>query len=286
MSNINLQKCALTLTATAAAVGTVAGESWTDKAIAPVTNPIYFETPMIQSEVRPIFAAHRLDEDLLGVNADARLYAAQIRWAVNDRLAIIAVKDGYIEIEPDGGDRAEGWADLSAGLKYAVLQDEERQLLVTPGVTLEFPAGDDEVFQGDGGGGVNLFVSAMKGWDNLHVTANVGGFIPYNGDLDTANLHYSAMVDYYTCRWFIPFVAVNAFTTLSEADELPFDSEGFDLINFGSSNAGGETQVAIGAGFRSRLLDSLDLGFAYEYGVSPDDDIFRDRFTVDLLWRF
>lgn len=286
MQTSHLSKLTLTLAASAAATAPGFAESWEDKAIAPVTNPIFFETPLIQSEVRPIFMSHRLDEDFLGVDADVQLFAVQLRWAVTDRLAIIAVKDGYIQFEPDGADDQEGWADIAAGVKYALIQDDAKQLVVTPGVTFEFPTGESEVFQGNGDGELNVFVSAMKGWDNLHLTANIGGRIPFDMDEETSSLHYSVMLDYYTCKWFIPFVAANAFTTLSDGEVLPFDSEGFDLINFGSTNASGETQVAVGVGFRTRFTPALDLGFAYEWGVAPDDDIFKDRFTIDMIWRF
>lgn len=283
---------ALTFTLAVATAATVYGAdeeqagSWLDKAIAPVTNPIYFETPMIQSEVRPVFMSHRLDKDFLGADATARLYAVQLRWAVTDQLAIIAVKDGYIEINPDGAPATDGWADLAAGVKYTMFRDDEEQMIITPGFTIEIPTGTKAVFQGNGSGGANVFVSAMKGWGNMHLTGNLGGYIPFAGDQQTANLHYSAMLDYYTCKWFIPFVSANAFTTLSESNRLPFNSEGFDLINFGSMNARGRTQVAAGVGFRSRLLKSLDIGVAYEYGFTPDDDIFKDRVTADIIWRF
>jgi len=286
MTNIPFSKLSLTLAATAAGLAPTLAESWEDRAIAPVTNPVFFETPLIQTEARPIFAAHRTDRSFLGTDADVRLFALQLRYAVTDRLAIIAVKDGYIQFEPDGGSSESGWADIAAGLKYAVIKDDARQLIVTPGVTFEFPTGNRDVFQGNGDGELNVFVSALKGWDNLHVTANLGGRIPLDGDEETASLHYSAMLDYYVSKWFIPFVAVNAFTTLTDGKALPFDSEGFDLINFGSTDASGKTQVAVGAGFRSRLTKSLDFGFAYEYGIAPGDDVFKDRFTIDFIWRF
>ncbi|MFN0069497.1 MAG: hypothetical protein ACKVYV_17915 [Limisphaerales bacterium] len=261
-------------------------QGWTDEAIAPVTNPIFFESALIQSEVRPLFMWHRLDEDFLGTEADVRLYAVQLRWAVTDRLAIIATKDGYIEIEPDAGSNSDGWANIAAGVKYAAYQDDASQFVVTPGFTFEIPIGSDEVFQGEGDGIFNLFVSAIKGWDRLHLNANLGGQIPMDADANTANLRYSVMLDYFASRWFIPFVAFNAFTTLSDGDRLPLSSEGFDLINFGSMDASGTTQGAIGVGFRTRLLPSLDFGFAYENGVLEDDDIFKDRFTFDMVWRF
>lgn len=276
-------------TATLATVGlaaTAVAQDWTAKAIAPVANPIYFESPLAQSEVRPIFIHHNLDDGFVG-GGSVNVYAVQLRYAVNDRLAIIATKDGYIDTDTPGiGDR-DGFADLAAGVKYAIYKDDEKQVVITPGVTVSLPTGNSDVFQGDGSGVVNAFVSAIKGWDNLHLTGNVGVQVPFDGDKDTSNLHYSLMLDYYTCQWFIPFVAFNAFTTLSDGAGLGITTEGFDLINFGSANASGSTQGAIGFGFRSRLLDNLDLGFAYETGIIEDGaDIFDDRITVDVAWRF
>ncbi len=273
-------------------------DDWTSHAIAPVANPIFFETPLVQSEVRPIFAHHRLDKGFLGVDAYARLYAVQLRYAVTDRLAIIATKDGYIEFNADTLKSQDGWADLAAGLKYNLYRNDEQEILVTPGFTIELPTGNRRVFQGNGSGELNLFVSAMKGWKDLHLTANVGGRVPFDMDDETANIRYGAMVDYYACQWFIPFVSMNAFTTVSDGTGTPmargvapglvpnFTSEGFDLINFGSVRASGRTQAAWGLGFRSRLCERVDVGFAYERGFAPGNDIFRDRFTVDMIWRF
>ena len=269
--------------ATINATSTMA-DGWRDTAIAPVTNPIFFETPMIQSEIRPILLYHQMDSGFLGAPVDVRVYAVQLRYAVTERLAIIATKDGYVDIgKPVNQD---GWADLAAGLKYAVFQSEDNQFIITPGFTIELPTGNRDVFQGNGSGELNLFVSAMKGWDNLHATATLGGRIPFDGDKETSNIRYSGMLDYYVSKWLIPYVSFNAFTTLSEGNVLAFDSEGFDLINFGSSNASGETQGAIGGGFRSRILQNLDFGFGYEWGVIGKNDLFKNRYTFDLIWRF
>jgi len=265
---------------------TAQAEDWTSQAIAPVTNPIFFESPLIQSEVRPIFAYHRLDNAFLGTDVDVRVYAVQLRYAVNDRLAIIATKDGFIEFNPEVGPAQNGWADIGFGLKYAVYKNDEQQAVITPGLTFELPSGNQDVFQGNASGEFNVFVSAIKGWDKFHLTGNLGARIPIDMDKETANVRYSLMADYYTCKWFIPFTTINAVTTLTEGNQLPFNSEGFDLINFGSTNAGGRTQAAWGVGFRSRLLENVDLGFAYERGFAPNNDIFKDRFTVDLVWRF
>jgi hypothetical protein len=78
------------------------------------------------------------------------------------------------------------------------------------------------------------------------------------------------------CRWFIPFVSFNAFTVVSSAEAISANSEGFDLINFGSTDASGRTRGAVGGGFRSRLPPNLDLGVGYECGHRRSWDLVRD----------
>lgn len=266
----------------------VLGQSsdWKTDAVSPVTNPVYFEDPHVHTEIRPLFLYHNLGDDL-GTGGSAQLYAVQARWAVTDRLAIIATKDGYINMDPDVGlPDTGGFANIAAGVKYAIIDNREAQFIVTPGLTIELPTGNTRVFQGNGDGAWNPFVSIGKGFGNLRILGNVGGIIPNNGNEETAQLHYSAQIDYTTCRYFIPFVSWNAFTVLSEADGPALDFEGFDLFNLGSADASGYTQSVLGVGFRSRLLDSLDFGFAYEFPISQPEGIFGDRFTIDFIWRF
>lgn len=267
---------------------TAGAEDWKAKTISPVTNPLFFEDPQVTSEVRPLFVYHQLDDTFLTGGGNVRVYAMQVRYAVNDRLAIIATKDGYIEFNPKNNaiPKADGWADIAAGLKYAVIDDKENNFILTPGFKIELPTGNERVFQGNGKGEWDVFVSAGKGFNDLHLTASTGVRLPNDWDKETASAHYSLQLDYFTCQYFIPFIAGNGFTVLSEADQLPLNVEGYDLINFGSSNAEGFTQITVGAGFRSRLLSNLDLGFAYEKGVSKPRGIFDERFTVDLIWRF
>lgn len=272
-------------TTTLAALGQA--DDWKDSAISPVTNPIFFEDPQINSEVRPIFAWHNIDKDFVTQGGDAQLYAIQLRWAVTERLALIATKDGYINLDPDQAiDDSGGWADIAAGLKYALVDDKDAEFIFTAGLTFEFPAGNSRVLQGNGDGTWNPFVSAGKGFGRLRFLGNFGAIIPNNFAQETAQIHYSAQVDYTTCQYFIPFVAINAFTVLSEGSELPLDVEGFDLFNFGSTDAEGFTQAVTGVGFRSRLTQSFDIGFAYEFPITGPEGIFGDRFTVDMIWRF
>ena len=212
----------------------------------------------------------------------ARVYAVQLRWAVTERLAIIATKDGYIQTRSDALPSEDGWADIGAGLKYALIDKPEDQFILTPGLKFELPSGNERVFQGNGDGEFDFFVSSMKGWDKFHVTGSLGARVPIDMDAETASLHYSLQLDYQTCKYFTPLVTLNGFTTLSEGDGPAFGGiEGYDLINFGASDAGGRTQITAGVGFRSQVWKHLDLGFAYEVGVTSPKGLFDDRFTFD-----
>lgn len=104
------------------------------------------------------------------------MYALQARWAVTDRLAIIAVKDGYLNIDTPKYTSG-GWADLAAGLKYAVIDDKAHEFILTPGVTVGLPTGNDRVFQATGDGTINPFVPVGKGFGKPRLLGNVGGII-------------------------------------------------------------------------------------------------------------
>lgn len=288
----------------AAAAATEASD-WKAGLITPVANPIYFEDARITSEVRPIFMQHWLPSqfDYFGgtapLDGEVRVYALQLRYALTERLALIATKDGYIEFKPEGvmaNDHGYGFADLALGLKYALIDSADHQLLVTPGLTLTIPTGEEDVFQGDGAGEWNLFVSAAKGFDDLHLLGNLGFRIPNDFSEQTAQVHYSLQVDYRTCDYFIPFVCLNGYTMLTDGDDLlpvasgavsvPLNTEMYDLINYGSSEVAGTTQIVLGAGLRSELTKDLSIGVAYEVGTSTRVGIFDSRLTIDSILRF
>ncbi len=263
-----------------------ATSDWLENTISPVTNPIFFEDPVIRNEIRPLFMYHRIDDGFITGGGDVCVYALQLRVALTDRLALIAMKDGYIDINLDNGANFDGWGDVALGLKYSLIDDRANQFILTPGLTFEIPMGTREVLQGNGSGEWNAFISAEKGFGDFHLQGNVGLRLPNDMSKESTILHYSLMADYHVSDYFIPFITANATTVLDAGDALPLDSEGYDLINFGSSKSSGQTQVALGAGFRSRLMKNLDLGFAYEKAVVNPNGLFDDRFTVDLSIRF
>jgi hypothetical protein len=303
-SKIRIAGQAVLLTASFAVAAKAADNtqsSWLENTISPVANPIYFEDPRVTTEVRPIYMYHWLPNtfDFKGgsvpLGGQVQVMAVQARYALTDRLGLIATKDGYIEFQPDHTlGHGYGWGDLAAGLKYVVYDDQEQQAIVTPGLTITLPTGSTEVYQGHGSGDWNIFVSAEKGFDQFHATANTGFIIPNNFDEQTAQVHYSLQLDYYVCQYFIPFGVMNGYTILSNGNgqnsqslnAVPLNTEGYDLINFGSADASGTTQLTAGGGARSRLTKNVDVGVAYEAGVVHPVGIFESRLTVDLIWRF
>jgi len=303
-ATLKIAGSAAVLAAALATTGSAAGNtpaSWLDNTISPVANPIYFEDPKVTSEVHPVYMYHFLPDTFyykggsLALGGQVQVTAVQLRYALTDRLGLIATKDGYIEFQPSKNLPHEyGWADLAAGLKYELVDDEDNQFLLTPGFTLTIPTGCRNVFQNHGSGEWNLFVSAEKGFDSLHLTANTGFIIPNNFSGNTAQLHYSLQADYYVCQYFIPFVVANGYTIISDGNgqssqslkAVPLNTEGYDLINFGSADASGATQLTLGGGARARLVQNVDVGIAYEAGVVHPVGIFEGRITADVIWRF
>jgi hypothetical protein len=99
------------LAAVATLAPAVAGDRL-ENTIAPVTNPVFFESPLFRSEVRPVVMLQRADPGFLGVRTDICLDAVQLRYAFAEKLAFIATKDGYVEIDPAGPLHRDGWADF------------------------------------------------------------------------------------------------------------------------------------------------------------------------------
>lgn len=271
--------------------------NWLENTISPVANPIYFEDPNITSEVHPLYMYHILPDTFhfqnvaVPLGGHVQVTAVQARYAFTDRLALIATKDGYIEFQPSKTLAHQyGWADIAAGLKYAVLKDDDNQYIITPGFTVTVPSGNQQVFQGRSVVEGNIFVSAEKGWDNFHVTGNLGFDIPDDFSKETAQMHYSLQLDYYCCQWFVPFVTANAYTILSNGDQKlagqALNAEMYDLINYGGTDVAGSTQAAVGCGWRTRITKWLDFGAAYEVGAINPKGIFQSRYTADLIWRF
>jgi len=275
----------------------------------PITNPTLFDLALPTTNVHPIFMYHNLPSTVnttlgnLPMGGDVQIYALQLEFALNERLSIVATKDGYVDINAGNAALwadASGFANLGAGLKYAFIYDPVNEFVLSGSAVLELPTGNDDVFQGQGDGMVNLIVSALKMYDDFQLAGAAGARIAVNDDQSSSSF-VSAHASYEVTPWFIPLVELNWHHVLAPGNgSRAFNAqaggavpvvatfEGSDLLNFGAANSGTNRDLVTAAiGFRSRVAQGVDVGFAYEIPLTPEDDgIIEDRFTLDLVWRF
>jgi hypothetical protein len=66
------------------------GEGGHNRYVAPLTNPVFNETPYITTEARAMYFYNRLPDDFVTGGGSANLAALQLRLAITDRLGFIA----------------------------------------------------------------------------------------------------------------------------------------------------------------------------------------------------
>lgn len=272
------------------------------KARRPISNPTLFDLALPTTNVHPIFIYHGLPDEIsttagnLPLGGDTEVYALQFEIALNDRLSIVATKDGYVDMNPDATlGETDGMANLGAGLKYAFILDPAAGTVVSGSATFEVPIGDEDVFQGEGDGAVNLIVSGLKLMDQWQFAGAVGAQIPFSNEQSTSSF-VSAHASYEVCKLFIPLVELNWHHVLDAGDGGNLfppvsgiaEFEGNDFFNLGAANSHKNRDLVTAAvGFRTRITDSVDVGAAYEIPLTKDENsLFDDRVTVDLIWKF
>jgi hypothetical protein len=272
--------------------------------VRPLTNPVYLDSAEVGTSIHPIFLRHALPNHLnteLGkvpVGGEVTIYALQFEVKLADNLSLIAVKDGYIEMDPDHTlAQEEGFADVAAGLKYVFHRGEGSVASVR--ATYEIPLGDDEVAQGQGDGVVNPGLTLQTQSGGLQTIATVGGVVALSDEDSTlgyAGLHLS----YALSPVLVPVAEVNYFRVLDAGDGgkrftahvdggVPAVArwEGGDLINLGSANAEDEPdQVTAALGLRVLATPRVSFGAAYEIPLTDEENgLMESRITVDAVIR-
>lgn len=273
----------------------------------PISNPTLFDLALPTTNVHPLFFYHGLPDSVnsvlgeLPVGGDVELYALQFEIALNERLSIVATKDGYVDVNPDETlSSEEGFANLGAGLKYAFILDPASGTALSGTATFELPTGNSDVFQGEGDGALNLILSGLKLVDCWQFASGLGIQVPFSDEQSTESwlsLHASYEVN----KWFIPLVEVNWFHVWDAGDgtgnypsqvaglvPAVVEFEGGDVFNIGAANADENRDfVSAAFGFRSRITDCIDVGAAYEIPLTNEEDsLMEERITVDLVWKF
>lgn len=254
-----------------------------------VSNPLFNESPLITTEVRPIYIHHKIPNDFLTGGGNVDVAAVQARLALTDRLAIIATKDGYADIHfravlPDD----DGFANIAAGLKYALVLNEQSGTVLTVGLRYEAPTGSLKTagisLQGHGDGFIDVFVTGLQQFGALQLQASVNGYMALDNDADSSLLVASLAANYQVTDWFYPVVEFNLFSVIDHGTRMPVPFEGFDLVNFGATDGG--TVATVAAGARFKVAPNVLLGAAFEAPVTSRKDITSWRVYADAVITF
>ncbi len=228
------------------------------------------------------------------------LYALQLEYAFNERLSLVAMKDGYVDFNPNNTfTNSSGFANIAAGLKYAFILDHANQYALSGSAVIELPTGSQGVFQGKGDGSINLTLQNLKLHNNWQFAGALGLQLPFENDFASSGFA-SFHVSYEVTPWFIPLVELNYFRVLDSGDggrrftkqvagAVPAVAgfEGADLLNWGAAGSNGAEYATMAVGFRSRLCDQCSIGLAYEFPLTgKQKNITDERFTFDLTYKF
>ncbi len=253
----------------------------------PVGNPIYFESPFNNTGVRFLYLYHGFSDDCQLQGGQVNVVAMQARIALTERLAFIAVKDGYSWLDTGVGINDDGWNDVNAGLKYTFYVDRETDLVMAGGLRyMSERTGEAKVLQG-GVDELSPFFSIAKGWDAFHIIADITDRIPLDGNDGNNVLQWDVHADYDLGHGIAPILELHGLHYLSDGDRTALSVGGLDYSNLGSTDVSGSTVIWFGVGGRVKFTPHSSFGATFEYPLTNRNaDIMGERFTVDysMTW--
>lgn len=280
-----------------------------DHAQRPISNPTLFDLPLARTQVHAIYMHHRFPNQLrlagggnVPVGGEANIFALQLEYAINDEFSIVAAKDGYADVNFDNTlSDGNGFANLAAGARWVFHRNEQTGYAAAITGLIELPTGNRDIFQGEGDGALNLIFSNLKVAENWQLASSFGLQLPFHNNEEATMGFASAHASYKLTSWFQPLVELNWFHVIKSgngSNRFPgqlggavpaaISFEGGDLFNIGSAAAGENRNfVTLALGARFPINNNVALGAAYEIPLTNDRaSLMRDRFTVDLVYRF
>lgn len=276
--------------------------------IAPISAPYLFEEPFITTGISAYYMYHEFPNDSVFDGGHLNAVAVQARVAITERLAFIATKDGYVWNDPDLDllDNEQGFMNIAAGFKYALIDMREDNFILTPALRVEIPIGSRDVYSGHGDGIFIPSVSSAWGIGDFHAIGSLGGQVPFDMGDNSTMLFYNLHLDYALWKHFVPLVEFNGYhwteggngtlpvktdigtlrlsTVQSALATGPF--EGVDVLNLGSPGVAGNDIVTFAAGARIPITKNVSFGAVYEFPLTNREDIFDQRVTANLLLEF
>jgi hypothetical protein len=262
----------------------------------PVSNPFLFEDPRSLTEARPIF----LFQTLRGSNAvyrggNAEFYGSQFRLALTDQWSVVINKFGGVSVNP-GGDSllpaANGLAEFWIGPKWTFLRNTETGTVAAAGVTFAIPDGPTKVAQDTGTLSVIPYVTAAQNFGcTSYGSFNAMGTLGYSFRTD------GDRSDYFFTSWHLdfdvgnqhrlyPLVELNWFHYSRAGGVRPFDFEGRDLFNFGSTQIHSVDDLSIATGVRYKFSECVQAGVGLEFPLTSSHDVSKFRLGFDLIFRY
>jgi hypothetical protein len=263
----------------------------------PVSNPFLFEDPRALTEIRPIFLfqtiPHRDSPNYHGGNAE--FYGTQARIAINNEWSFVLNKLGGVSINP-GHDSLlpseSGLAELWLGPKWTFLRNTETGTVLAAGATFQIPAGPSRVAQDTGNFSVVPYITAAQNfgctsYGSFNAMATAGYairadnqrteylFTSWHLDFDVGNQHR-----------IYPLVELNWFHYTRAGNERPYNFEGADLFNFGSTGVAGKNNFTLATGVRYKFTEAIQTGVVFEFPVSTQHSFESFRLGFDLIFRY
>lgn len=253
----------------------------------PIGNPIYFESPFNTSMIRLLYLHHTFADNSRLQGGHLNVYAVQARLALTERLAFIATKDGYSDLNASALPNDEGWNDIAVGAKYTFFADHDLDLLLAAGLRWQWGNGDAKVLQG-GCQELSPFFSFAKGFDRLHLVGCISDRIPLDSDKGNNILQWDLHLDLdiapESLPGLAPLIEIHGLHYLDNGTRTPLKVGGADYTNLGSTDVSGSTLLWMGLGARWKLSPNFSLGAAYEFALTNRNaDIFSTRATVDFI---
>jgi len=274
------------------------GEGGFDRYVPSVTNPLFNETPFITTELKPLYIYHDIPNDFLSEGGSANVVALQARLAITERLGFIATADGYSWIDFDENlPDEDGWNDIAAGLKYAVVSDPAAGSILTVGARYTAPTGTLETagldLNGTGAGYIDVFATGAQLLDKFQIQGSLGAQVALSDD-NWSYVHASLHGDYEVLPGVYPLVEANLIVPLDGGNQVPgVNLTGADIVDIGASDP--EEILTLAVGLRARVADNVILGAAYERNVLSNNingtsgteaSIWGWRITTDLTIHF
>lgn len=264
--------------------------------ISPMVNFVFFEDPRTVTEVRPIFVNHWVPNRIgtggaVPAGGTIQLYALQFRAALTDRLSFIAVKDGFI-VDNTGGTLNsvldDGWASVTAGLKYNLLRDTDSGSLLSAGFTYEIPIGSQKALQDVGDGEFHFFLTGGKRFldGDAHVLSSLGYRVPVDNGVQNTAIHWSNHIDYRVTDRTYLFTEFAWWHWTEDAGAGLPGIAGQDLFNLTSTGVQGQDLLTQSVGVKFKPQSNTEVGVAYEFPLSDFKDVISSRLMVDLIVRY